>query len=42
MPEVIDLDYFGVLYARDGTVNQINIADSTFKQSTPNTDYVPI
>ncbi len=42
MPEVVDLDYFGVLYAREGTVNQINIADSIFRQGIPNTGSVPI
>jgi hypothetical protein len=35
LPESIDIDYFGVLYARNGTANQINVFDSTFRQALP-------
>jgi hypothetical protein len=31
LPENLDIDYFGVLYARNSNMSQINIVDSTFR-----------
>ena len=31
LPENLEIDYYGVLYAKNSNMSQINIVDSTFR-----------